>query len=237
VACNFKKFLSPIKYWNKNKTNILKKISKKDIHRLREYLYENTKLCNNFRITVSLAILQMFKPKKWLDISAGWGDRLIASIALLNTNNINCYIGIDPNKELMPCYQNIINDLCNPLLTKNINIINEPFEDANITLKTYDFVFWSPPFFDFEIYSNSYTQSIFKFKDYEDWEDNFLIFCIKKMVKSLAKDGVFILYIDYVNINSIIKKIVNSTNLSIKNTLYYKSYKNKLRPYYIFYNL
>ena len=32
-----------------------------------------------FKITFILTILNHFKPKRWLDLSAGWGDRLIGA--------------------------------------------------------------------------------------------------------------------------------------------------------------
>ena len=61
VKCNFKNNPSPLVYWNNNKSTILKIVQPNTIHNLREYLFFNTKLCNNFRITVSLAILNIFK--------------------------------------------------------------------------------------------------------------------------------------------------------------------------------
>lgn len=37
-------------------------------------------VCSNFNVVVALNILEFFKARRWLDISAGWGDRLAAAI-------------------------------------------------------------------------------------------------------------------------------------------------------------
>ena len=84
VKCKFGNYPSPLEYWNNNKNKIIKETIKRynnnSIHYLREIIYNNTKLCNKFSISICLTILNYFKPKKWLDISAGWGDRLISAI-------------------------------------------------------------------------------------------------------------------------------------------------------------
>ena len=84
IHCKFKNHNSPYEYWNKNKKYIIQKTIEKykklNIYNIRDTIFYNTKLCNNFRITVCMQILHHFRPKTWLDISAGWGDRLISAI-------------------------------------------------------------------------------------------------------------------------------------------------------------
>ena len=62
---------------------------------------------------------------KWLDISAGWGDRLIAAISLDME-----YLGYDPNVKLEPGHTAIIEKFGNKDKQK---ICYEPFETATIT--------------------------------------------------------------------------------------------------------
>ena len=103
IQCKFKKNISPLEYWTKNKNVILASLKKKHLkinnYNLREEMYLRNKPCNNFRISVCLEVLKLFKPKKWLDISAGWGDRLLS--ALLYTP-LELYCGVDPNPCLHP---------------------------------------------------------------------------------------------------------------------------------------
>lgn len=189
ISCNFKRFISPIKYWNKNKKNILKKISRSDIYRLREYLYANTKLCNNFRITVSLAILQMFKPKKWLDISAGWGDRLISAILY----GVDLYVATDPNIDLHPCYETIIKTLVPLKDQSNFIIYPEGFETVTLPQTKFDIVFSSPPFFDLEQYSSHSGDSL-QYTNEELWCKKFLWPSLIKSYLHLKRNGHMILY-------------------------------------------
>jgi hypothetical protein len=194
VKCKFKKYLSPYEYWNKNKKDILNKTLEKykklNIYNIRETIFFNTKLCNNFRITVALAILQHFKPKKWLDISAGWGDRLLSAIF----NKIKIYESCDPNLDLHPCYQNMINTFLPESKKKNFIIHKNGFLEASFINKNFDIVFSSPPFFTLEIYSTHSENSVKKHSTEKDWCDNFFVKSLVKAYNLLKKDGYMILY-------------------------------------------
>jgi hypothetical protein len=189
VKCHFKDHLSPIKYWSKHKKYILSRVDKRDILGLREYLYFNTKLCNTFRITVALAVLQMFKPKKWLDISAGWGDRLISAILY----GVDLYVSADPNLDLHPCYNTIINTLAPKQSKSNFIIYPSGFETASIPNVKYDIVFSSPPFFDLETYSNHIEDSL-QYSNEDLWCTKFLWPCLIKAYRHLRRNGHMILY-------------------------------------------
>ena len=49
-------------------------------------------------------IIEHFNSKKILDMSSGWGDRLVGAMAC----NIDCYHGFDPNSCLHPGYKKMI---------------------------------------------------------------------------------------------------------------------------------
>ena len=55
--------------------------------------------------------------------------------------------------------------------------------------ETFDLVFSSPPFFDFEIYTDAPGQSTQSFPEYEDWLVNFLFFAMNKCWSVLEDDG------------------------------------------------
>jgi hypothetical protein len=194
VKCKFGNHPSPFEYWTMNKKYIIEKTKKKynkiNIYNLREIIFENTKLCNNFRITVALTILKYFKPNKYLDISAGWGDRLIASILY----KIKLYVSCDPNLELHEYYDEIIDKISNEKRKKNYIIYKNGFLESPIIDKDFDIVFSSPPFFDLEKYSKCSQDSLTKFRTEKEWNDNFFIPSLIKSYNLLKLNGHMILY-------------------------------------------
>jgi len=189
VKCKFGSYDSPLNYWIKNKKKILKE--EQNISKIREIIYKNNRLCNNFRISVALAILQLFKPKKWLDISAGWGDRLLAAIFY----KVDLYFSVDPNKELHPFYNEMINTFVPKTKRKNFIILDEGFETVKIPYNDFDIVFSSPPFFDLEKYSTYEKNSLTKFNSEKEWTNNFLMVSLYKSIRHLKVGGHLILYI------------------------------------------
>jgi 16S rRNA G966 N2-methylase RsmD len=196
VKCAFKNHLSPLEYWTKNKKTIINKLyqqhKKITIYNLREEIFFNYKLCNNFRITVCLAVLQHFKAKKWLDISAGWGDRLLAAIFY----NVSKYVSCDPNLDLHPCYQNIIDTFVERKDKHKFKIYPNGFLEINLSNQKFDIVFSSPPFFDLEIYSTHKENSLASLttKTEDEWIKHFLIPAIIKAYNHLKKNGIMVLY-------------------------------------------
>jgi hypothetical protein len=102
---------------------------------------------NQFKPYIAVCVYQKFKPKRILDISAGWGDRLIGAMA----QNID-YIGIDSNTSLKKPYTQMINDFKNKSSSK-VNMIFKKSQDVDYSkLPPYDLIFTSPPYFDLEKY-------------------------------------------------------------------------------------
>lgn len=56
-----------------------------------------------------------------------------------------------------------------------------------------DLVFSSPPFFDWEHYSYSYTQSFRRYPKYELWKKNFLLSVISESFRVLQRNGDLVL--------------------------------------------
>lgn len=219
VKCVFGNNISPYEYWEKNKINLLKS-TYTDNNKLRDIIYKNTKLCNNFRISVALTVLNIFWAKRWLDISAGWGDRLIAAIAY----NLQLYCAVDPNECLHKYYNNIINTLV-PDEDKRSNyiMIKGGFEHVELPNYTFDLVFSSPPFFDMEIYSDSKDDSYVKYKDHDAWFNNFLMASIKKAFKYLEKNGHLVLYMGESHTSKYIPNMISQVSkfMDYKGIIYY----------------
>lgn len=139
-------------------------------------------------------IFKHFNAKRILDPCGGWGDRLLGAFTLSNylvanptnisvphpeDNIIEKYVCFDPNPDVFPGYAEIgalMNMPANPDVStgKYLRFENGfeahmlPFEVGaeQLTSESFDLVFTSPPFFDYEIYTESNPT-------YKNWIDDF----------------------------------------------------------------
>jgi len=199
MKCHFDDNISPYDFFQKNRQTMLKRLSDEgevcftyDV--IDNYLWQNInfKQCSNFPIPVALILLRHFNVKKWLDPSAGWGDRLVSAIAH------GCeYNGVDPNLAMQSKYQEIINNYAKSK-KDNYQVTPLPFENFEVPNEYYDLVFTSPPFFKLEKYSTDITQCNVSHPTLGRWLNNFLFPLIKKAEKTLTINGHLALYIsDY----------------------------------------
>jgi hypothetical protein len=180
--------------------------------------------CTLYPFPVGMAVLNIFKPKRWLDPTAGWGDRLRCAIAY------GCeYVGVDSNKEMKPAYESIIKDKATDPSKYTIKI--GKFQNARLTGK-FDLVFTSPPFFTKEIYEHMVT-----WKNVEEFNDEFLKPLFKKSSRYLESNGHLVLYIEDKGVDSFVdwmKMFVQTDlpELKYEGAFYYQGAKS-LRPYYV----
>lgn len=234
--------LSPLECWmndaclTKILTNVLTKYPTISPQTLRDSIFDVTYEVGIFKPTWAKTILQLVlgddvRGKSWLDISAGWGDRLITAILLGMS-----YVGYDPNTELQPGHTGIIQDLGDPMLQR---IVYEPFETAALGDAMYDVVFTSPPYFDLEIYSiDQAGQSITSYPTLNQWIVWFLFRALTNAWAHIKKDGYLILHLaDTKDIN-----LSEVTNLYIENYLENSSWEgiiglqggyNRIRPVWV----
>ena len=203
-SCRRDKIDSPINIWNKN-PQILEpwiqhqKKNKKEITciNLREQLWKMGYECNAFKATLAFSIYKIFKPKRILDFSSGWGDRLLAAMAY----NVERYLGYDPNPQLQNGYQEMIQMFSsNNNVNNNYEIITEPFERSEKRNEMFDLIFTSPPYFDFETYVSSdkitcITQSIMNYPKLNDWIINFLFTSLYKCWDYLIIGGNMVIHL------------------------------------------
>jgi hypothetical protein len=137
-ARRYDKTMCPWDYWNKNKKHVitfaLKKFGKAGKYELREAVYFTAGEATNFRPTLAITFIKMFNAKRLLDFCSGWGDRLIAAMAM----DVDFYCGVDPNSKLHPKYKDMINHFSKT--PENFLMIQAPFEKAELPDKTYDLV-------------------------------------------------------------------------------------------------
>ena len=236
MKCQFGKSQSALEYWKKNYQIIQHRLRKgnKAInnYNVREEIYDMNRLlfCNNFRVSLCLDVLEIFKPKKWLDISAGWGDRLIS--ALLSPH-IEVYCGVDPNSCLHPGYKSIIKHL-NPARNKQCFLIQDGFETSTLPDIKFDLVFSSPPYFNLEVYSNSQADSITQYTNVDAWFNGFLMPSIKKSLAYLVSGGFIVLYIAEAHdeVKYIPRMIEETNKLATNSGRFYYTDGKRIREFY-----
>jgi len=134
----------------------------------------NYKIATTFMPIYAKSIYQYFGcPKIVLDPCSGWGDRLLAA----EISGIEKYIGFDPNIDLRYGYSRLMSLLGHSVtelsqnymkISNSYQIHSEPFEIGcqNVSSNSVDFIFTSPPFFEYEVYTNNnpvYTNWITEF--------------------------------------------------------------------------
>ena len=165
-----------------------------------------------------------------MDISAGWGDRLLSAIFY---NKIKLYTATDPNLDMHPCYDEMINTLVPISKRKNFVIHKNGFLEANID-GLYDIVFSSPPFFTLEKYSDHKEDSITQFSNEKDWINNFLVKVLLKAYKHLKKNGYMILY--WGGSDSVMNKIFQTlSNMKYNGVIYF--YESRPRGIHVWQKL
>ncbi len=157
------------------------------------------------------------KPLRWLDFSAGWGDRLAAAIAF----GLD-YVGFDPNKKLYPGQMRMIQELGD---VNNQKVYYQPFETANLNYITdkeglFDIVFTSPPFFKLELYSDDPEQSVNKYPNFNNWLNNFLFASLNKAWNALKLGGSMVIHIDDVKEGKIIEPMKKYINDNLERSKY-----------------
>tara|TARA_B100000085_G_C18555219_1_gene517462 strand:+ start:257 stop:1729 length:1473 start_codon:yes stop_codon:yes gene_type:complete len=198
--------MSPYDIW-KSGNNLVKDVLLNSLHQslhngedfnmnlLREEIYNSSskpdgiKESTQFKVSLAMSVIKYFchdpSTSSMLDISAGWGDRLIAAASC----GLEHYFACDPNDCLKEGHEKI-KDYFIPTEKKHLYEIKyEPFESATLPDKKYDLVFSSPPFFDLEEYSNESNQSLVNYKDGNNWLVNFLFVSLEKAWSKLEVGG------------------------------------------------
>jgi hypothetical protein len=190
--------------------------------------------CTNFRSTNVIAMAKLLYGDKYksitiLDPSSGWGDRLIAAIAL----DVE-YTGVDPNTKLKDRYL----QMCDFFNYKKGTFITEPFQTLHLD-KQYDFSMTSPPYFDLEVYSDEKTQSIHNMKSADDWFHRFLVPYVDNMIKYTKAGGYIVIVINQKNnenyVNKMVEHIINK-GLTYYGIIAYGKSPTACQPMFVFKN-
>ena len=254
MLCAYDNNLSPYKkYYNQ-----LEFISTHDDPILEKQLLTNigkSYSCTNLHFNKILLILRDLlgnkKDIKYIDMSSGWGDRLIGSFLF----GVSEYVGWDPNIKLKYGYNKIIKyftkDYPDFFGMKGMNKANkyvkykihyEPFEKdhkRDLAYKNYfDISITSPPFYILEIYSDKITQSSSAYTSLTNWFDSFLIVSFLKTMSFLKPGGFLCWYIEdkpeYLFITKFLKTVKSYKICKLKNIFKF-TYDDRflIRNYYV----
>lgn len=186
---------------------------------LRESMYKVIPETKLFNPTWAKALLKIvlgdnLEGLKWLDISSGWGDRLLVAMAM----NME-YVGFDPNINLKTGHDKMIEMFGD---NKKHKIIYEPFEKSDIPTGPYNVVLTSTPFFRLEEYvPDQKGQSIVSYTNKVTWTVEFLFMSLWKAWNNLKIGGHLILHLG----DSKMIQITEVTNLFIQTYLHGSSWE------------
>lgn len=153
----------------------------KNIISLRKYI------AAQFRPSAAKYIYDYFKAETVLDLSMGWGDRILGAHT---SKYVKKYVGFDPNIDLYKGYVDQIT--LYQKIGKPMKMSLHPWcaENPDIVLNDkFDLIFTSPPYFDKEKYNKSDVQSYKKYKKFDSWMENFLFKTIELRGKTLKSGG------------------------------------------------
>lgn len=161
---------------------------------MRDFFFSSSKVgkVTNFNPVLARKIYERYIPfygATIFDFSCGFGSRLLG--ALSSKYNYR-YIGTDPYKELylrlLKFSSWILTTLHNEASSKIYNLGSEVFIPQLIN--QIDLSFSSPPYFDYERYTESKTQSYIMFPTYDEWLKGYVVPTLKNIFE-YTKDGGF----------------------------------------------
>lgn len=182
---------------------------------------------NQFKPQVAVCqVYKRFKPKRILDTSAGWGDRLIGAMS----QDID-YIGIEQNENLTTPYKRMITDFKNKSSSKVMMIFKKSQDVDYSKLPPYDLVFTSPPYFDLEKYEG---MEIFESK--EKFLQEYFKPTIKKSYEYLEIGGHLALNMPeemYISLQPLLGSCDSKIELPIHNPYAWKGLRNIFHYIYV----
>jgi hypothetical protein len=147
------------------------------------------------------SIYEYFGATRVLDPCAGWGDRMVGAFS---STTVKRYVGFDPNYHLRDGYRKIMSDFefKETVSEKShssfsisdkysCDIYSLPFESGSSRLgqETFDFAFTSPPFFDYEDYTETNPK-------YVNWFTEFYEPLFQIVERHLKPNKFFAIHID-----------------------------------------
>ena len=151
---------------------------------LRRGIYFNYKLAKStmYRPQMAKMVVTNLGAKRVLDPCAGWGGRMLGSVAAGAE-----YVAFEPNTETYESLLKLIKFLG---IEDKVRIIKDSALEMNkYDIGEFDLILTSPPYFDLEVYSHEDTQSIKGCDTYSMWVNNFLKPLIELSISHMKQNG------------------------------------------------
>ena len=151
---------------------------------LRRGIYFNYKLAKStmYRPQMAKMVVTNLGAKRVLDPCAGWGGRMLGSVAAGAE-----YVAFEPNTETYESLLKLIKFLG---IEDKVRIIKDSaLEMDKYDIGEFDLILTSPPYFDLEVYSHEDTQSIKGCDTYSMWVNNFLKPLIELSISHMKQNG------------------------------------------------
>jgi hypothetical protein len=156
--------------------------------------YPGAASVSNFRPTVARAVLHHFSKDSdtIVDFSAGYGGRLLGALSMKRS-----YIGIEPCAAQVAGLKSMLRSLKEHGAKGSAEVVPGCAEDVMRLLpgEGVDLVFSSPPYFNWERYSDEASQSFIRYSSYHDWKGGFLEPVIRQSFRVLKSGGKFVVNI------------------------------------------
>ena len=153
--------------------------------------YQNIQYVNEFPPIVARNIYKRYCKKSFeiLDPCAGWGGRMIGCASLPNTT----YTAFEPCTKTWEGL-NKLGEWLKLMQPKfKYQVYHLPYEDKPDLGKKFDMALTSPPYYDTEHYSDEGTNSLNRYKTFDDWVEGFYKPLILSTIELLKDDGVFVI--------------------------------------------
>lgn len=148
-----------------------------------------TAKATNFPLKECVNLLKKYmdeNSKIYIDTSAGWGVRMIAS-AILDIN----YIGFDVNSELVLKLNELGRDIQTIKSNWKFKILDQGSQYLNEKcINTADIILTSPPYFNLEDYGNNELENVDSIHgDYENWLNGYVKPLMENIKLYIKKDS------------------------------------------------
>ncbi|MDA3781470.1 MAG: DNA methyltransferase [Bacteroidales bacterium] len=225
--CDATGYPSPQKTWENERFRLTLfkalfslKVKKINPQVLRNIISLRKYIAAQFRPSAAKYIYDYFQAENVLDLSAGWGDRILGAHT---SKYVKRYVGFDPNLNLIKGYLEQISYYQNISTPKKFSIFPWCAEDPNVPLnEMFDLIFTSPPYFDKEKYDQSEEQSYKKHKSFDSWMNDFLFKTIELRSHNLKSGGHLVINISDIYSRKKLFQICDGMNDYITSTGLYE---------------
>ena len=156
------------------------------------YPYAEARMPMDFPAPRARALIEEFGGKgcRVLDPCHGWGGRLCGALLA----DVSLYVGVDPSPEAHAGLERAAEAFLPYCEDTEVELIQSPFETADLEGREFDMAITSPPYFDVEQYHGE-QQAHLQYPQYDKWVKGFYRPLIERTYNALKRGGVFILQV------------------------------------------